>query len=302
MTLILETGAGVKEANSYVLPDFVTTYLTDRGREAEGLWSTAAAAQQEAACIAATDYIDKRWGAQFKSTRAVLFNGENALAQLNYTGNPADADTFTLGDQAYIYVTVLADLGNNEILIGVDTDETVQNTIDAINGNIDNLNFSRFLGENRNATAILVEGFTDKMRLVARQVGVTGNTITLTATSTSITVNSTFVNGVDGGSQPLEFPRLALFDQDGRAVPGIPLKLKQSASEYAVRALTAALYQDPTIDPSARTVNRNKQKVGPIETDVTFEEGGALSQVIRPYPAADSLLSDYVLPTGRAFR
>jgi len=58
MTLILENGSGVIGANSYADAAYVLAYLTDRGREAENLWSTSDTAAQETFIIQATDYVE----------------------------------------------------------------------------------------------------------------------------------------------------------------------------------------------------------------------------------------------------
>lgn len=101
--------------------------------------------------------------------------------------------------------------------------------------------------------------------------------------------------------QALSFPREGIRDRDGYKVEGIPTRLKQAISEYALRASDAALLPDPTVDPSGRPIVEFSEKVGPIEESTRFQEGG--SQVIlRPYPAADRLIADYVFPAGRTFR
>lgn len=298
MPLILETGAGVQNANSYILPAFVTTYLTERGRETENTWSTSTTAQQEAACIAATDYIDSRWGRRFKGVKATRFAGAKAIARVDFTDVPTALDTLTLGDQVYTFVASLSDFANGEVLIGANAAATVVNLIAAINGNTSNENFSRALEANYHAEAAAESGSDVQIRLTARQEGLAGNDITFTESADNTTIFSTFVNGRDEGSQTLEFPRASLFDQDGQRVIGIPVRLKQAAAEYAVRAIGSALYRDPTIDDTGRTVTEKFEKVGPIEERTVYEEGAALSQLIKPYPSADRLLADYVRPSG----
>ncbi len=304
MTLVLETGAGVRLANSYILPAFVTSYLGDRDRSTENTWSTLTTAQQEAACIAATDYIDTRWGARFKGYRSTSFADLNAIARLNFTANPAPTDSFVLGTQTYTFVAALNEFNDGEIVIGTTTADTVQNTIDAVNGSSSNQNYSQSLDANDSASAELAEGSTVDIKFTALVGGTVGNDITLTQSSTALTIASNFVNGKDGGSQPLEFPRASLFDQDGRRVTGIPRRLKEAAAEYAVRAAstTQSLWRDPEVDASGRTVVEKTEKVGPIEESTRYEEGAALSQLIKPYPAADRLLQDFVSPAGRVVR
>lgn len=94
--------------------------------------------------------------------------------------------------------------------------------------------------------------------------------------------------------QPLGFPRLELYDRAGQLVEGIPEKLKKATAEYALRALSGELMPDPVTDTSGAMVIGNRQKVGPIETEVTYAASSQGSTVLKPYPAADRLLSEYV--------
>lgn len=304
MTLVLETGAGVRLANSYVLPAFVTTYLTDRGRQTENTWSTLDAALQEAACIAATDYIDTRWGQRFKGTRLMTFADLHAIARIDFAANPAANDTVTLGSQVYTFVSALNEFNDGEVLIAADPNDTVQNLIDAVNGATTNTSFSATLDGNDAAGAERADVSAAAIKFTAIVGGTSGNDITLAESSTNITLTSGFVNGKDGGSQPLEFPRSSLFNQDGIRVTGIPRRLKEAAAEYAVRAAATAteLWQDPVVDSTGRAVVEKMEKVGPIEESTRYEEGAAISQLIKPYPAADRLLQEYITPSGRVSR
>lgn len=102
--------------------------------------------------------------------------------------------------------------------------------------------------------------------------------------------------------QPLGFPRACLYDRAGQLVEGIPEKLKKATAEYALRALSGELMPDPTVDASGAMVIGNRQKVGPIETEVTYAASMGV-KTLKPYPAADRLLSEYVHGAGaRAVR
>lgn len=303
MTLILETGSGLRIANSYVLTSFVTSYLTERGRETENEWSTATSPQQEAGAIAATQYIDTRWGTRLKGDRQTRYEGSSAQALVSFSGIPVADETITLGNQTYIWKASLSTLGNNEIIIGANADECATNLIAAINsGATAGTNYSKFLLGNDAATALLEEGSSTSILLTARNVGLSGNDIVLSETSTNFDIDNVFVNGNEEQSQALEFPRAFLFDRDGNRLISMPLKLKQATAEYSVRARGAALYVDPVVDDTGRTVTEKMEKLGPIEESTKFTEGSALSQLIRPYPAADQLLAEYILPSGRVFR
>ena len=304
MTLVVEIGSGIREANSYVSVAFITAYLTQRSRETENNWNTATVAQHEAAATAATQYIDTRWGGRFKGTQSVFFSGELAQALVDFDGQPGDGDTITLGQQLYTFRTVLGTaLENGEVLIGVDVEASAQNFIDAVKGGDGrDTTYSKSLQSNRSAGAVFDDGSTSRVVLEALSSGVAGNDIILAKTAANITIAVTFVNGIEATPQPLQFPRINIWDPEGLPVFNIPLKLQHATAEYAVRARASELYQDPTVDASGKSVVELTKRVGPISTSTKYERGSSLSQLLRPYPAADRLLSDYILPAGRAIR
>ena len=291
MTLVLETGAGVQDANSYVTAAFVLTYLTSRNRETENLWSTQTSAIQDAHCVAATDYIDTRWGTRFKGLRAVYFDGQTSVAQVSYAGQPSDTETLTVGDYVYTYKTALTTNGSFEILIGATVEDTIDNTVAAINESTNGGLYSETLIHNQHVNA--TKDSATVLEMVAIQEGSSGDDIALATTAGNLTATA-FANGRDEGSQPLEFPRSSLYDRQGVRVSGIPRNLKQAAAEYAVRSLSASLWTDPTIDASARALI--EKTIGPIT--LKYGSGSGLDLLIKPYPAADKLLRDYVTTNG----
>jgi hypothetical protein len=101
--------------------------------------------------------------------------------------------------------------------------------------------------------------------------------------------------------QGLSFPRLKLYDRYGQVITGIPDNLKKATAEYALRALEAELMPDPDVDASGLPVKSVSEKVGPLETATEYQQATA-PVLTRPYPAADRLLKQYVLPTGRNYR
>jgi len=294
MTLVLETGGGVQNANSYIPASFVLTYLTTRSRQTENSWSTLTADQQAAYCVAATDYIDTRWGNRFKGVRATYFDGAQAAGLIEFTGQPADTETITVGDYAYTFVAALSVLsGDFEVLIGATAADTAANLTAAIQEDTNNDIYSTNIIANQNADAA-VDATTDtQINLSARVEGSAGNDITFSTTAGNITLTG-FVNGRDEGSQPLEFPRSSLYDKDGVRVTGVPLNLKHATAEYAVRAANAALFQDPSVDASGRALI--EKTIGPIT--LRYADGATLDLLIKPYPAADKLLRDYITTTG----
>lgn len=306
MTLILETGNGVPGANSYVTPSFVTTYLTDRGREAENSWSTSTTAEQEDACVAATDYIDTRWGSRFKGVREYLFEGEYAQGVVEITDVPAANDTLTVGERTYTFVASLDEYATDEVLIGATAAATASALISAVAAESSNAGtlFSSAQFANRSVTASLKAGTTDTIVFTSTQRGESGNDIPLSRVSpgSDITLlTASFVFGRESGVQPLEFPRAGLYVY-GERVTGVPIRLKQAAAEYAVRARSAALYADPVVDDTGRAVTFRDESVGPLKDITRYEDGAGISALIKPYPAADNLLEPLVKPAGGTWR
>lgn len=93
--------------------------------------------------------------------------------------------------------------------------------------------------------------------------------------------------------QALSFPRLYI-DSDG----AVPHPIRHACAEYALRALTAALAPDPVVTVGAQ-VESVRKKVGPIETETKYANGGNPSAVtVKPYPAADMKVQPYLLGSG----
>jgi len=65
--VIVETGAGLTNANSYVAIADVDTYTADHG--ADALWDAASEAEQQEAVIEATQYIDAVYNARWLGLR-----------------------------------------------------------------------------------------------------------------------------------------------------------------------------------------------------------------------------------------
>jgi len=299
MTLIVETGAGLRNSNSYVTVAALDTYLTDRARETENSWDTATTAQKEAALILATQYIDTRWGGRFKGVRNTSFSGNNAVARATFSGLPTADDTITVGDQVYTWKAAIDELSSDQVLIGADAAECVTNLVAMINsGDTAGTNYSQYSSTNAHCTAAVNADNTAVIDLTSRMTGLSGNDIAFTESSDNFTIDQVFAFGSDRQTQSLMWPRTGIHGDDGRRVIGIPEKLKWATCEYAIRAHSASLYQDPSVDASGRAVI--KEKIGPIETQ--FAEGSSLDLLIKPYPAADNLLREYLYPAGRVHR
>lgn len=101
--------------------------------------------------------------------------------------------------------------------------------------------------------------------------------------------------------QKLSFPRVYVYDWDGRVIEGIPTKLKEATSEYAWRALSGDLWPDPTYSLGG-ILRRVREKVGPIETETEYSGDSPSASTLRAYPPADALLKELIHPLGYAVR
>ena len=102
--------------------------------------------------------------------------------------------------------------------------------------------------------------------------------------------------------QGLAWPRTYAYDVDGFLLEEVPLDLERAIYEYALRALTASLLPDPTVDATGRTVVSKREKVGPIEEETRYSESAVLDVLIHPYPAADLLLKGLTVGARRSIR
>jgi hypothetical protein len=294
MSLIIETGSGIRNANAYVDSAYVTNYLTARNRQTENGWSTSSSVIQNAAIIAATDYIDKRFGHKFKGISKIVFEEIYAEAKLTFNGNPISGEDLILGDDTYFFVSSLS--GNSyEILIGASASITASNFEAAINGATGaGILYASETPQSRHASALASGAI---VTLTAKAPGSSGSLSVLSGPLTNVIITS-FSGGKDGGAQSLCWPRSEAYDQNGTEILGIPDRLKQAVSEYAVRAVSQVLLPDPTIDPYAGRVNQRTETVGPITESVKYDSGTVGSVIFTPYPSADKLLRPLLLGSG----
>jgi hypothetical protein len=297
MTLILENGTGVHSANAYADETFVTAYLTDRGRQSQNSWDTATDAAKDAAIIAATDYIEQRFGPRFKGNKE-FYNMLVARATLTMTQQPADTETVTLGTVVYTFNTVLG--AANSVLIGDTLSDSLLNLKNAVTANSEAEGTTHGTGTVENDDATVVELSGQRLLASAKVNGENGNEVSVATTVTNASWNfNTLVGGSDTGiNQGLSFPRANMFDNDGLIVREIPNNLKQAVAEYAVRALSATLMPDPTVQDSGQVLKEDFTKVGPIETRKVFQDGSVTPSILKSYPAADRMLSDYLQASG----
>lgn len=304
MALIVETGGGVRNANTYITPAFVTTYLTERARQEENGWDAADTATKEAAVIKSTQYLDQRWGQQLKGTKCYYFDGVAATAAINLPTNPSASQTVRIGEFTYTFVAgPLSENIPNQVLIGGTAADSVANLLGAIqqDSDLSNVGYSQTTVANSSVTALLDDTVLTEIDLVSSQSGDAGNYITLSSTVTGGSLIA-FAGGADAAAQTLEFPRLGLVDRNGRLVIGVPLKVRQATAEYAVRAvLGTPLAPDLSVDDSGMQITSFKEKIGPLEEQTQFLPGGQVA-VSRSYPGADLLMQDFISAGGTALR
>ena len=206
-----------------------------------------------------------------------------------------------MGVQAFRFVAVLAQ--ENDVLIGATVEESIDNLVAASIGSTGSSTlYHEDTRQNFEATLTKNADDVSVLDVVADMTGESGNDIPLTTSVTGATASSaTLLAGIDHTSQPLSFPKLDLFTPKGVQVVGIPRNLKEATAEYAMRSLLALLAPDPEIDATSAAVKKKVDKVGPITEEREYVDG-AVPRVFHPYPAADQLLAEYVLPAGGTFR
>lgn len=70
-----EDGTGVAGANAYGAVSLITSYLTDRGREAESGWNGLSAEVQQEQAVRAADAIEKLYANRWQGVRATSTQG-----------------------------------------------------------------------------------------------------------------------------------------------------------------------------------------------------------------------------------
>lgn len=284
MTFIVEDGSGIYEANAYVGRGFVSNYLTSRNRAET--WVASSEEAQKAAIIAATDYIDRRFGPVFLGQK--LFTDLTVYASniLQITELPVDGDTITIGTVTYTFrdtATVAFD-----VAIGATIGEATGALVAAVAGTGGGTGTTA----HPSASADVLVGVGD---VIVRAL-VAGTLATAIPTTSSnpkhVWDYSELIGGLDEAEQVLEFPRTVF--------TGIPVALKQAVAEYAERALAGALMPDPETDATGGSLILNRDKVGPVESEQRYS--GGVVQIFKKYPAADRLLLGLISSGGGVIR
>ena len=293
MTLIVEDGTGIYEANSYVGPGFVRSYLVRREKATD--WIAATRGVQNAALIAATDYIDKRFGARFLGQKEFTQMQVAASNILTFFTNASEDDEVIIGDITYVFKTAAST--ENEVTIGANAQETSEALAEAIAGTGGGVGTQAHPA----ASGVALVG-ADAVLVRALVAGPLPTAIGTSSNSPNLSWDTPALSGgQEFASQQLEFPRKHVFTKEGNRVLGIPEALKQAVAEYASRAISIDLMPDPEVDPSGQTLARVYDKVGPIETErrFVFSSGKDLFQ---RFPAADRLLTPFLMNSGQVFR
>lgn len=266
MALVAEDGTGVAEANAYETVANFKTYHDDRANSYVGSDDAAIAS----ALIRASQYIDRRWCGRFLNTKlypTTLYS----RAVLTLTALPTDGETVTAGDLAITFRTTPA--LSSEAAIGNTSIAALMNLGAALSSNI----------SEQNVAAVFAD--PDEAALTV-QMAYDGISMTETLANGSFSVAQTVGQSAKG--QRLEFPRTTF---------GMPQAIRDVTSEYALRALSAALAPDPTVHDTGLIPTQVRERVDVLEEEYRFSEG-ATPVPFRRYPEADALMRPYVRGGG----
>lgn len=98
-------------------------------------------------------------------------------------------------------------------------------------------------------------------------------------------------------AQALSFPRTCT---DTAEEDEVPDGIKKAVSEYALRALSGQLAPDPTAETNGLRLASAREKVGPIETEFSYQAGSAA--VFKSYPTADALIRPFLTQSAGVVR
>lgn len=281
MTLLVEDGSGIYEANSYAGLSYAHRYLQRRNRNTT--WDAATTAVREAALVAATDYLDKRFGSSFLGSKAFLDLEVAASNYLQFNAQPVVTNTVTVGSVTVTFVA--ATPGAGEVEIGASLTITLTNLLAELSSHPD-VDF-----ELSGSTSIIARN-----KLAGEQ-----DEIACSAVGSSFSWDyDALIGGMDCAEQVLEWPRVGAVSRAGVEFTGIPDKLRQATVEYAFRAMTDSLMPDPVTGDTGQEIRRLFEKVGPIETETAYS--ATVKQIFKKYPEADRLLTELIGANGGVYR
>ncbi len=285
--LVLENGSGVQGANSAINSDFVTSYLTTLNRQDQNGWNadTTTDAIKQAACIAATQYVEKRWGDRFIGEKLYFWEEVKATAEI--TIDSIATDNSMPGSQYIIIAGERIEFSSGATDIGT----AIMNLLPSLTA--------------KKINAELKSQGSNTIVITSKSYGVMGNydaeilqeSDSDLADDEKIVLNITqWAGGLHGGEQQTSYPR------EDWSEP-MPLIYLNALAEYAIRSLADGLIPDPEVDPSGRVVIEKKERVGAIEEQTKYAVGTSLTQQFKPYPEADILLRPLLRGgQGRVYR
>ena len=285
--IIVEDGTGVQDANSYGTVAEFNAYHKVLGTDAvcEALYSDD---EIELALIRATQYIETRACDLFAGKIAFTDIARPAEAQVTFTGATTLGETLTIGA---VVLTV-----GTELSVSADAASAAEDLSFAINMHttLNGLLFADF------------NALTGVVKIKTRANGTDQNGVyTLASTFANATADAALTGGQDKGPQCLSWPRCYAYDKNGLLLEGVPKILKKALFEYALRSASSPLLADPVVDSSAAAagaIKRTKEKIGPLEEEIEYFEGGASASAVsaaifRNIPQADLYLKQ--LTNGR---
>jgi hypothetical protein len=210
MTIVVEDGTGIFNANGYISLAYASEYLSLRGRSLENNWAGRSISDKEAAIISATDYIESRWAPHFRGKKRFV-GSDRYRATFTLSAVPSTGDKITVAGVDYVY--------GGGVEIGQDISLCLDALSEAVNG--DGV-FSTY------------RDLLDKLVFEYRAPGISGNGVQVSSNFSSGVWSSGTLIGSLSNSQPLSFPREFLYGPSGEEIVGVPEEIMKATAEYAI--------------------------------------------------------------------
>lgn len=158
----------------------------------------------------------KETGSTYAFTATEPEAGAAATGTLTLTDNAGDTETVTIGDRTYTFVTALTEPAEaDEVLIGADAGESLDNLVAAINGD-EGEGTAYGEGTEAHADVTAARGEGDTMVVTARELGTDGNSIA----STETMADGSFGAATLGGGKDVVAATASLGSTDHGLEPG----------------------------------------------------------------------------------
>lgn len=252
--MLVETGTGLRGADAYVSTAFATSYLTKMGRSAENAWSSSSEGLREAAIVRASQTLDLNFEPRMRGSRMTSHSSATASGSFVFSDEPEPATVLTVGNVSLVLVETAS--GTNEVALAGGAAGTAAAVAAAL--------AVKWPG------AVSVDGAL--VTVAAATAGASGDFTVISVSGSALVTAFAFTGGADEEYQGLAFPRAGLTDQWGAVVTGVPLAVKYSTVEYAVRAMTETLFVDPEIDSSGQMLLFKKETIGPISEESRYAQ------------------------------